>query len=238
MKICIIEDSRLARLELKHLLTKFPELELVGEAENAEEGIILIEEHRPDLLFLDIHLPQKNGFELLEELGHTPQVIFTTAYDQYALKAFERNALDYLMKPIEENRLRQAVEKALANHQPAKPAAASPLLSEEDRVFVKDGERCWFVTLKQVRLIESNGNYAFLYFDQERPCILKSLNYLEGRLNPKVFFRANRQQIINVNYIEQINPWFSGSIKLQLRGGEEVEVSRRQTQVFKELMSL
>ncbi|WP_192823120.1 LytTR family DNA-binding domain-containing protein [Rufibacter sp. LB8] len=239
MKICIVEDSRLARLELKHLLTKFPELELVGEAENAEEGIALIEAQRPDLLFLDIHLPQKNGFELLEALEYTPQVIFTTAYDQYALQAFERNALDYLMKPIEESRLRQAVEKALAKQETAKPTAAPPAqLREEDRVFVKDGERCWFVALKQVRLIESNGNYAFLYFDQERPCILKSLNYLENRLDPKVFFRANRQQIINVHYIEQINPWFSGSIKLLLKGGEEVEVSRRQTQVFKDLMSL
>ncbi|RNI33240.1 DNA-binding response regulator [Rufibacter immobilis] len=238
MRICIIEDSRLARLELKHLLTKFPDLELIGEAENAEEGIPLIEEHRPDLLFLDIHLPQKNGFELLAALDYTPQVIFTTAYDQYALKAFERNALDYLMKPIEESRLRQAVEKALAKQETTKPASAPSLLSEEDRVFVKDGERCWFVALRQVRMIESNGNYAFLYFDQERPCILKSLNYLETRLDPKVFFRANRQQIINVNHIAQINPWFSGSIKIQLRGGEEVEVSRRQTQIFKELMSL
>ncbi|GGK61739.1 LytR/AlgR family response regulator transcription factor [Rufibacter glacialis] len=238
MKICIIEDSRLARLELKHLLAKFPELELIGEAENAEEGISLVEDLRPDLLFLDIHLPQKNGFELLEALEYTPQVIFTTAYDQYALQAFERNALDYLMKPIEENRLRQAVEKALAKQETAKPALAPAQLSEEGRVFVKDGERCWFVALKQVRLIESNGNYAFLYFDRERPCILKSLNYLENRLDPKVFFRANRQQLINVNYIEQINPWFSGSIKIQLKGGEEVEVSRRQTQVFKDLMSL
>ncbi|QHL87662.1 response regulator [Nibribacter ruber] len=238
MRICIVEDSRLARLELKHLLTKFPELDLVGEAENAEEGIALVEELRPDLLFLDIHLPQKNGFELLESLEHVPQVIFTTAYDQYALQAFERNALDYLMKPIEESRLRQAVEKALAKQEAVKPALAPSQLSEEDRVFVKDGERCWFVALKQVRLIESNGNYALLSFNNERPCILKTLNYLESRLDPKVFFRANRQQIINVNYIEQINPWFSGSIKIQLRGGEEVEVSRRQTQVFKDLMSL
>ncbi|WP_205501554.1 LytR/AlgR family response regulator transcription factor [Rufibacter psychrotolerans] len=238
MKICIIEDSRLARRELKHLLANFPELELIGEAENAEEGIQLTEALRPDLIFLDIHLPQKNGFELLESLAYTPQVIFTTAYDQYALQAFERNALDYLMKPIEETRLRQAVEKALKRHQPPKPAAAPALLSEEDRVFVKDGERCWFVALRQVRLIESNGNYAFLYFEQERPCILKSLNYLETRLDPKVFFRANRQQIINVNYIAQIDPWFSGSIKIRLQGGEEVEVSRRQSQVFKELMSL
>jgi two-component system LytT family response regulator len=238
MKICIVEDSRLARLELKHLLTKFPELELVGEAENAEEGIELIESLRPDLLFLDIHLPQKSGFELLETLEYTPQVIFTTAYDQYALKAFERNALDYLMKPIEETRLRQAVEKALAQQEAAKPGAPPSQLSEESRVFVKDGERCWFVSLKQVRMMESNGNYAFLYFENERPCILKTLNYLESRLDPKIFFRANRQQIINVNFIEQIDPWFSGSIKVQLKGGEEVEVSRRQTQVFKELMSL
>ncbi|WP_181304725.1 LytTR family DNA-binding domain-containing protein [Rufibacter sp. XAAS-G3-1] len=238
MKICIVEDSRLARLELKHLLAKFPDLELIGEAENAEEGIDLIESLRPDLLFLDIHLPQKSGFELLEALEYTPQVIFTTAYDQYALKAFERNALDYLMKPIEEPRLRQAVEKAMAQQEAFKPAAPPSQLSEEDRVFVKDGERCWFVSLKQVRMMESNGNYAFLYFENERPCILKTLNYLESRLDPKVFFRANRQQIINVNFIEQINPWFSGSIKIQLRGGEEVEVSRRQTQVFKELMSL
>jgi two-component system LytT family response regulator len=245
MKAIIIDDERLARTELRKLLQDFPEIEIVDEASNAEEGIQKIENHNPDLVFLDIQMPGKTGFDMLSELDHSPQVIFTTAYDEYALKAFEVNALDYLLKPVEPRRLADAVEKLKRtahngstektnNHHPE----PSSILGENDQVFVKDGERCWFVKLSDVRLFESVGNYAKVFFGNNKPLILKSLNALEERLDDKVFFRANRKHIVNLRMIEKIEPYFNGGLLLELKGGEKIEVSRRQTVKFKEMMSL
>ena len=245
MKAIIIDDERLARTELRKLLQEFPEIEIVDEASNAEEGIHKIENHNPDLVFLDIQMPGKTGFDMLSELDHAPNVIFTTAYDEYALKAFEVNALDYLLKPVEPRRLADAVEKLRkANsgasierngHHPSEP---NSILTETDQVFVKDGERCWFVKLSEVRLFESVGNYAKVFFGSNKPLILKSLNALEERLDEKVFFRANRKHIVNLRMIEKIEPYFNGGLLLELKGGEKIEVSRRQTVKFKEMMSL
>lgn len=245
MKAIIIDDERLARTELRKLLQDFPEIEIVDEASNAEEGIQKIENHNPDLIFLDIQMPGKTGFDMLSELDHSPQVIFTTAYDEYALKAFEVNALDYLLKPVEPRRLADAVEKLrrtahngsgekTANHH----TEPTSILGESDQVFVKDGERCWFVKLSEVRLFESVGNYAKVFFGSNKPLILKSLNALEERLDDKVFFRANRKHIVNLRMIEKIEPYFNGGLLLELKGGEKIEVSRRQTVKFKEMMSL
>ena len=245
MKAIIIDDERLARTELRKLLQDFPEIEIVDEASNAEEGIQKIENHNPDLVFLDIQMPGKTGFDMLSELDHSPQVIFTTAYDEYALKAFEVNALDYLVKPIEPRRLADAVEKLKRtaynglsekiNHTHSEPVN---ILGENDQVFVKDGERCWFVKLGEVRLFESVGNYAKVFFGTNKPLILKSLNALEERLDDRTFFRANRKHIINLRWIEKIEPYFNGGLLVELKGGEKIEVSRRQTVKFKEMMSL
>ena len=181
MKAIIIDDERLARTELRKLLQEFPEIEIVDEASNAEEGIHKIENHNPDLVFLDIQMPGKTGFDMLSELDHAPHVIFTTAYDEYALKAFEVNALDYLLKPVEPRRLADAVEKirksnsgAIVERNGHHLADPNSILSENDQVFVKDGERCWFVKLMDIRLFESVGNYAKVYFGQNKPLILKS----------------------------------------------------------------
>ena len=245
MKAIIIDDERLARTELRKLLQDFPEIEIVDEASNAEEGIQKIENHNPDLIFLDIQMPGKTGFDMLSELDHAPQVIFTTAYDEYALKAFEVNALDYLLKPVEPRRLADAVEKlrrTAHNGSGEKPtnhhSEPTSILGESDQVFVKDGERCWFVKLSEVRLFESVGNYAKFFFGSNKPLILKSLNALEERLDDKVFFRANRKHIVNLRMIEKIEPYFNGGLLLELKGGEKIEVSRRQTVKFKEMMSL
>ncbi len=243
MKAIIIDDERLARTELRKLLQDFPEIEVVDEASNAEEGITKIETHNPDLIFLDIQMPGKTGFDLLAELDRAPQVIFTTAYDEYALKAFEVNALDYLQKPIEPKRLADAVHKLHAgemasnNHNHIATENKS-LLSDTDQVFVKDGERCWFVKLNEIRLFESVGNYAKVFFGNNKPLILKSLNALEERLDEKTFFRANRKHIVNLRMIDKIEPYFNGGLLLELKGGEKIEVSRRQTVKFKEMMSL
>src|SRR6187397_3546306 len=241
MRAIIIDDERLARTELRKLLQDYPEVEVVDEAANADEGINKIDSLQPDLVFLDIQMPGKTGFDMLAELERAPHVIFTTAYDEYALKAFEVNALDYLMKPIEPKRLadalhklQQAEEKELA----AQQAFNRGMLTENDQVFVKDGERCWFVKLSEVRLFESVGNYAKVFFAGNKPLILKSLNALEERLDEKTFFRANRKHIVNLRMIEKIEPYFNGGLLLELKGGEKIEVSRRQTVKFKEMMSL
>jgi two-component system LytT family response regulator len=242
MKAIIIDDERLARAELKKLLQDFPEVEVVDEAANAEEGVAKIESQNPDLVFLDIQMPGKTGFDMLSELERAPHVIFTTAYDEYALKAFEVNALDYLLKPVEPKRLADAIQKlhfseSRESH-PGYEGTNKSLLTENDQVFVKDGEKCWFVKLSEIRLFESVGNYAKVFFGTNKPLILKSLNALEERLDEKTFFRANRKHIVNLRMIEKVETYFNGGLLLELKGGEKVEVSRRQTVKFKEMMSL
>ena len=244
MNALLIDDSRLARTELRHLLRAFPKVAVLGEARHADEARQQITALRPDVLFLDVHMPGETGFELLASLeGPAPHVIFTTAYDQYALKAFEVNALDYLLKPVSETWLAAALAKiqalaAAARAPAAEPEPALPTLAAHDQVFVKDGERCWFVRLADIRLFEISGSATRVYFEQHRPLIPRSLQQLEARLDPKVFFRANRQQIINLHWVAGIAPWFSNTLKISLREGPDVEVSRSQSGLFRELMSL
>ncbi len=238
-KAIIIDDERLARNELKKLLQEFPDVEVIGEAANANEGIEKIESLNPDLVFLDIQMPGKSGFDMLTQIERAPHVIFVTAYDEYALKAFEVNALDYLMKPVEPKRLADAILKVKQKDEEELLSYNNRgMLHENDQVFVKDGERCWFVKLSEVRLFESVGNYAKVFFGTNKPLILKSLNALEERLDDKVFFRANRKHIINLRMIDKIEPYFNGGLLLDLVGGEKIEVSRRQAVKFKEMMSL
>lgn len=242
IKTLIIDDERLARNELRKLLSEFPDIEVIDEATNVDEGVEKIDMLSPDLIFLDIQMPGKTGFDLLQEVEKAPRVIFTTAYDEYALKAFEVNAFDYLLKPVEPKRLSDAIQKL--NYEISKEKAGENgfvnrgPLTEHDQVFVKDGERCWFVKLNEIRLFESVGNYAKVFFGTNKPLILKSLNALEERLDEKMFFRANRKHIINLRWIERIEPYFNGGLLVELKGGEKIEVSRRQTVKFKEMMSL
>ena len=238
IKTLIIDDERLARNELKKILQDFPEIEILGEAVNVAEALEKIEEHQPKLIFLDIQMPgNKTGFDLLEMLDYAPKVIFTTAYNDFAIKAFEYNALDYLLKPIETRRISEAIQKVKKSLE-QEVVTKKNHLSIHDQVFVKDGERCWFVKLGDVRLFESVGNYAKVYFNNNKPLILKSLNALEEKLDPKVFFRANRKHIINLQMIQKIDSQFNGGLRLTLQGGEEIEVSRRQAVKFKDNMSL
>lgn len=240
IKAIIIDDERLARNELKKLLAEHSEILIIDEANNVDEGIEKIELSSPELIFLDIQMPGKTGFDLLAELEKSPKVIFTTAYDEFALKAFEVNALDYLLKPIDPKRLADAIQKLQAEIELERASLSGNQrgpLSEADQVFVKDGEKCWFVKLQDIRLFESVGNYAKVYFSSNKPLILKSLNALEERLDDRVFFRANRKHIINLHWIEKIEPYFNGGLLVELKGGEKIEISRRQTVKFKEMMS-
>ncbi len=230
----VVDDARLARKELLHLLKAQPEIHALGEAESAAQARELIAEHAPDVLFLDIQMPGEDGFELLESLDHAPQVIFTTAYDQYAIRAFEHNALDYLQKPVDPAALARAI-KRLATR--VKPAEASRNAAHPRRVFVKDGEACWFVPVERIRLLEVDGHYTTLHFDDAAPMIAKTLNQLESRLDPALFFRANRNQMINLQHIEDVQPWVQG-VRVRLSDGRWVELSRRQSQAFRARMSL
>lgn len=240
MKAVLIDDERLARQELKNLLAAYPEIQIVGEANNTETAIESIKQLKPDVIFLDIQMPGKNGFELLEEISGVPEVVFVTAYDEYAIRAFEVNALDYLLKPVQSNRLAETVKKILNKEHSEKPETKEQTLplNDNDQVFVKDGEKCWFVKLSDVRLFESEGNYVRIYFDKNRPLILRSLNNLDERLNNRTFFRASRKHIINLKWVESIESWFNGGLMVKLRGGEQVEISRRQAAKLKDMMSL
>ena len=243
MKALIVDDERLARQELKNLLDKYEEINIIGESNNADNAKKKIEALKPDLVFLDIQMPVKTGFDLLEELSFVPKIIFTTAYDEYALKAFEVNAFDYLLKPIEHERLDECLKKlAKESHEEeddqVETHQRSGKLGPTDQVFVKDGDRCWFVKLGEVSAFESEGNYVRVFFENNKPLILKSLNNLEDRLDEKYYFRANRKFIINLNWVDEIENWFNGGLRVSLKDGKQIEVSRRQAAKFKDRMSL
>ena len=236
MKALIIDDERLARAEVRRLLDDFNWVKVVGEAENAEQALALIQSQAPDLVFLDVQMPGKTGFDLIEEIrGEMPRVIFTTAYDEFALRAFEVNALDYLMKPITPDRFAAALSRV--REEPVAPQNQSPLRSS-DQVLVRDGERCWFIPVSKIRLLESEGNYTRVRFENQSPLIYRSLSTLEQRLPAEDFFRINRQQVVNLHFIDKIETWFSHGLKIWLKGGEECEVSRRAARAFRQKLSL
>lgn len=238
IKTILIEDERLARKELRTLLSVHPEIEIIDEAANVSDGIKKIDALKPDLIFLDIQMPGgKTGFDLLEVIDHIPHVIFTTAHDEFAVKAFDVNALDYLTKPVDDVRLNEAILKVKKEMISDLPPTEDKL-GAKDKVFVKDGERCWFVKIGDVRYFESAGNYSKVFFDKYKPLILKSLSALEERLDEKQFFRANRKHIINLESIKDIHPHFNGGLKVVLNCGTEIDVSRRQASKFKERMAL
>ena len=238
MKVLIVEDSRLARNELKTLLKEHDEIKIIGEAASPDKAVEFLENNEVDLLFLDINMPGKNGFELLEMLEITPYVIFTTAYDEYAIKSFEYNALDYLLKPINRERLGQAIEKALTQFEKDEKLLDKKKNRGLDKVFIKDGDKCWLIKLTEVRYFQNEGNYTRLFFEKNKPLIYKSLNQLETKLDPTTFFRVNRQQIINLNFIRSVESWFNGTLKLTLSCSTEIKVSRRNTVRLRKQLSI
>ena len=245
LRTLIVDDERLARSELRRLLEPRAAVTVVGEAANADEAEAAVHEDNPDLLLLDVQMPGDSGFDLLERLDAVPHVVFVTAYDEYAIRAFEVNALDYLVKPVEPERLEQAIGTVQARAAEDRPQAVGAEdeepqapLTAEDQVFVKDGERCWFVQLADVRLFEAAGNYTRLYFDGEEPLIHRSLSYLEDRLDPDRFFRASRQHILNLRWVDDVTPWAKDKLKATLEDGTEVEFSRRRSRAFREQLSL
>jgi len=237
MKAIIIDDERLARQELKNLLAAHKDVEVIAECSDAVDARAKIAELKPDLIFCDIQMPGKSGLELVEEISGTIDVVFITAHDEHAIKAFELNAFDYLLKPVQAERLSETIKKLSVKETASRLDNNTPL-SEKDMVFIKDGEKCWFVRLSDIRLFESEGNYVRVYFENFRPLILRSLNSLETRLNEKQFFRASRKHMVNLSYIASVETWFNGGLNVKLKDGREIEISRRQAVKLKDMMSL
>jgi two-component system LytT family response regulator len=235
MKTMIIDDEPLARRELRRLLLEFAWVDIVGEAGEIVEAAEKIEALNPQLVFLDIQMPGGSGFDLLARLEHLPQVIFTTAHSEHAVRAFEVNALDYLLKPVEPERLAAALARIKRGDGTPASLAGAPL----EQLFVRDGPRCWFIPLREVRLLSADGNYVRLLWGKLQPLLGRPLTLLEQRLDPRHFFRANRSQIINLDFIEGVEVGVNGRLHVQLRdGGPEVEISRRQARRFRDLTSV
>ncbi len=242
MNALLIDDEPLARAEMRRLLAAHPEIAIIGEAGDADQARAAIQRHTPDLLFLDIQMPEETGFDLLASLGRgVPQVVFTTAYDRHALRAFEFGAIDYLVKPVEPERLALAIARlhsrvGVARETP--PAVPPPRLLPEEKVFVRHEDQCWFVPLAAIRGFESDGDSVRVWLADGTPLLHRSLAQLEERLPEDLFFRANRSQLINLRNVERVEPWFSGCLKATLTGGRTVELSRRQSQFFRDKRGL
>jgi two-component system LytT family response regulator len=243
----IVEDSELARLELKNLLLAHPEINIIAEAEDVDSAVTIINDKAPDLVLMDIDLPGGNAFDILARLITVPPLIFTTAFDNFALDAFEFNTVDYLLKPIKKERFEKALTKLLSNinskaqdtaNTNEQPIKKVELLSGDSQFFVKDGEKCWLIKVNDVRYIEAIGNYSRIHFAEHSPMHYSSIQKIEQRLDAKTFFRINRQELVNLNYIVSIEPWITGGLRLTLSCGKELDVSRRQSNNFKSLMVL
>lgn len=230
----LLDDEPLAVAELKAMLANHKELDIIGTSNDPETAVKELNASSPDLLFLDINMPGMNGFQVLEQLENVPEVIFVTAYDEFAIKAFEINALDYLLKPLSQERLKESLEKALKRLDTGKVQK----LQSDQRIFIKDGEACHFVPIPEIEWMESVGNYVQVYYSKGRPLLHRSLNYLEERLPADIFFRANRQSIFNVKYVSDIQPYFNNSLQVVLKSGQKLEMSQRQSTRFKQLMGI
>jgi two-component system LytT family response regulator len=229
MKALIVDDEPLARRELRRLLAAHRSIQIVGEAADIDEARERIESLAPGVVFLDIQMPGGTGFDLLAQLDLAPRIIFTTAYDRYAVTAFDVNALDYLLKPIEPERLAAALDKLQAAA--GWEAHRDPPL---EQLFVRDGPRCWFIPLRDISVFSAEGNFVRMQWGQERPLLGRSLAALESKLDPQRFFRANRQQIINLESIRSMELGVGGRLHVQLNDGREVQISRRQARQFRE----
>ncbi len=227
----IVDDERLARDEIRRHLSEYPDIEIAGEADNADDAAEMINSLNPAIIFLDVQMPGKSGFDLLESLDLVPAIIFTTAFDQYAVRAFEVNAIDYLVKPIREERFTKAIEK-IRSSLLAKPATEKNNTTR-DTIFVKEGARYYFIKIVDISLIQSSGNYASLHFGEKKVHIKRSLTQLDKILDPSIFFRINRAEIINTNFISEIKPLPNGRLLVGLKSGKTFTVSGRQSAALK-----
>lgn len=243
-KIILIDDEPLARVLLREYLEDFPDLEIVAECNDGFEGAKAIAQHHPDLIFLDIQMPKINGFELLEILTEQPAVIFTTAYDEYALKAFDTNALDYLLKPFSKERFQQALLKWLQN--PAQKTANDQKINdipnkqpeEQNRIVIKDGTEISIIPTSEVEFIEAYDDYVKIHHKGKTHLKKKTMNYFEQLLNPKIFVRVHRSYILNISELTKIESFEKNSYLAILRSGKRLPISRTAYAPLKEILGI
>jgi two-component system LytT family response regulator len=238
MKTIIVDDERLAREEFKLMLSKYPQIEIIGEYKNTIEAEEALKTLDIELMFIDIQMPGETGLEFLERIDNAPRTIFVTAYDDHALKAFELNAYDYILKPLDEERLDEVIKKLDEEEKIPESVKRSEILKSDDNIFIKDGEKVWFIKVNEIRYFESDGNYVKVFFNDFHPLILRSLNSLNDRLDDKLFFRANRKYLINLEKIVNIETWFNGGLQVEMSCGTKIEISRRQAIKFKDIFSI
>ncbi len=233
LRTIIVEDEELARNLMKSFLKDNKNIEIIAECENGFEGIKMINELKPDLVFLDIQMPKITGFELLELLEHKPQIIFATAYDQYALKAFEFNAADYLLKPYSKDRLNEAVEKVLervkaegVENDIVDKVSDFPKEEYLERVVVKDRHKIHIIPVDQIRYIESMDDYVMIYTHDGRHMKQKTMKYFEGSLDPNNFIRIHRSYIVKVEEINEIQQYEKESYIVILHDKTKLKVSK------------
>ncbi|MDT0596058.1 LytR/AlgR family response regulator transcription factor [Glaciecola petra] len=231
IRVAIVDDSRLARVELKNQLSQSNNIEVLAEAGSIKEALSVLDNTCIDLLLLDIDLPDGTGFDMLEQLNHVPQVIFVTAFNQYAVQSFEYNALDYLLKPVRLERLQKALAKVSSEK-------AQTKLSPDKRIFIKDGEKCFFVSVDDIFAFEAMGNYTRVHTAEGVPSVYRPIGSIYTRLNTDSFFKASRSWIINTHYIENIDALENGSFVIELKNNLKVNISKRQAVEFKRLWSL
>jgi two-component system LytT family response regulator len=229
VRIAIVDDSRLARLELKQQLLAIGNIELVAEAASVKEALEVLKQHTIDLLLLDIDLPDGDGFDVLEQCQGLPQVIFVTAFNEHAIKSFEYNALDYLLKPVRQERLEKALSKVRVQNETLNP---------DKRIFIKDRDECYFISVDEIFAFEALGNYTKVYFDKASPCVYRPISAIHERLDSDVFFKASRSWLVNTHFIESIDAMDNGSLQVTLKSGLKVTISKRQTSEFKRLWAL
>lgn len=229
----VVDDERLARKELRSMLAEHEIVEVVGEAETVAQAAELVHAKNPDVLFLDIQLPGETGFDLLEKISHPCKIIFVTAFDAYAIRAFEVNALDYLLKPINPARLAQAIERLTTQDS----ASVSPVraLEYEDRLLIEVDEGSRFLKVSDIVVISAMGDYSQIFSsDGKKSLVLKPLRDWEERLPAKHFTRIHRSTIINVDYVERLESWFNRSYRIHIRQmSEPLVMSRRYAARFK-----
>ncbi|MCD4711454.1 MAG: LytTR family transcriptional regulator DNA-binding domain-containing protein [Bacteroidales bacterium] len=245
-KIIIVEDERPARDLLRTYLEEFPELEIMGEYDNGFDGLKAINELKPDAIFLDIQMPKLTGFELLEVLEHQPEVIFTTAYDQFAIRAFERSAVDYLLKPFSRERFREAISKLNSRLESKQGGVQEGSgiekirqhFAESDeklhRVVIKKSGKIHVISTSDINFLEAQDDYVMIYTDEGKYLKQQTMKYFENHLDSQQFVRVHRSYIANITCIERIEPYEKSNFVLILRDGNKVPVSRSGMQVLKE----
>lgn len=236
-KALVVDDERLARKDLSNMLSELDGVQVIGEAEDVPSALKAIEELKPDIVFLDIQMPGQTGFDLVEQVDFPGKIIFVTAYDEFALRAFEINALDYLMKPVNKDRLQKSIERIETEEKPTQDNEAK--LAYSDRLFTTIGNKVQFLKINTILHIHSDGDYTHVTTTNgTKGLITKTMKEWEQRLPENYFCRVHRNSIINTDYIESIEKWFNYSYRVKLQGIEEpVIISRRYAKKLKDLFA-